>query len=110
MTFSESNTVEAFIRDQLCGGPTTHTAIAGGLASRQDRVYGLGWHFLPPQGWQQILLEAHLCGAFIHLDPDIASQLYGAGHVGQDIRSAAVSCLGYSWRFSTKAVEVSLHG
>ena len=49
MTFNEANTVEAFIRDRLCGGVTHHTAVGPGLARRQGRVSGLGWHFLAPQ-------------------------------------------------------------
>ena len=32
MTFNESNTVEAFIRDLLCGDITHHTAVGPGLA------------------------------------------------------------------------------
>ena len=32
MTFNEANTVEAFIRDLLCGGVTCHTAVGPGLA------------------------------------------------------------------------------
>ena len=34
MTFNESNTVEAFVRDRLCGGITHHTAVGPGLARR----------------------------------------------------------------------------
>ena len=34
MSFNEANTVEAFIRDLLCGGVTHHTAVGPGLARR----------------------------------------------------------------------------
>ena len=46
MTFNESNTVEAFIRDQLCGGVTHHTAVGPAVARRNREVNGLGWHYL----------------------------------------------------------------
>ena len=49
MSFSEANTVEAFVRDRLCGGITHHTAVGPGLARRLGQVSGLGWHFLAPQ-------------------------------------------------------------
>ena len=46
MSFNEANTVEAFVRDRLCGGITHHTAVGPGLARRHGQVSGLGWHFL----------------------------------------------------------------
>ena len=48
MIFNEANTVEAFIRDRLCGGITHHTAVGPGLARRNGQISGLGWHFLAP--------------------------------------------------------------
>ena len=41
MTFNESNTVEAFIRDLLCGGINHHTAVGPGLARRSDQIAGI---------------------------------------------------------------------
>ena len=49
MTFTESNTVEALVRDILCGGVTHHTAVGPGLARRHGVLSGLGWHYLGPQ-------------------------------------------------------------
>ena len=46
MTFNEANTVEAFVRDLLCGGITHHTAVGPGLARRTGQISGLGWHYL----------------------------------------------------------------
>jgi type I restriction enzyme R subunit len=78
MTFNESNTVEAFIRDQLCGGVTHHTAVGPGLARRNRQVSGLGWHYLSasnlPRQPQEVLLEDHLRDALIRLNPSIAAQ------------------------------------
>ena len=46
MTFTESNTVEALVRDVLCGGVTHHTAAGPGLARRGGALSGAGWHYI----------------------------------------------------------------
>jgi len=78
MTFTESNTVEAYIRDQLCGGITHHTAVGLGLARRLGQISGLGWHFLSPQNLprqpHEVLVEDHLREALIRLNPGIAAE------------------------------------
>src|SRR5262245_49085364 len=78
MTFNESNTVEAFIRDQLCGGITHHTAVGPGLARRHGSLSGLGWHYLPPQNLgrlpQEVLVESHIRDALIRINAEIAAQ------------------------------------
>jgi len=78
MIFNEANTVEAFFRDQLCGGITHYTAVGPGLARRQGQLSGLGWHFLAPQNLprqpHEVLVEDHLREALIRLNPEIAAQ------------------------------------
>jgi type I restriction enzyme, R subunit len=78
MSFNEANTVEAFVRDRLCGGITHHTAVGAGLARRQGQLAGLGWHFLAPQNLprqlHEALVEGHLREALVRLNPDIAVQ------------------------------------
>ncbi len=78
MSFNEANTVEAFVRDGLCGGITHHTAVGPGLARRLSRVTGLGWHFLASQNLgrrpNEVLIEDHLREALIRLNPEIAAQ------------------------------------
>ena len=78
MTFNEANTVEAFVRDRLCGGITHHTAVGPGLARRHGQLSGLGWHFLAPQNLprqpHEVLVEDHLREALIRLNPEIAAQ------------------------------------
>jgi type I restriction enzyme, R subunit len=78
MHFNESNTVEAFIRDQLCGAVTHHTAVGPGLARRNRQISGLGWHYLSaatlPRQPQEVLVEDHLRDALIRLNPSIAAQ------------------------------------
>ena len=77
MTFNETNTVEAFIRDVLCGGITHHTAVGPGLARRSGQISGLGWHYLAhenlPRQPQETLVEQHLRDALIRLNPTIAA-------------------------------------
>ncbi len=78
MTFNEANTVEAFVRDLLCGGVTHHTAVGPGLARRSGQISGLGWHYLShenlPRQPQEALVEDHLREALIRLNPTIAAQ------------------------------------
>lgn len=78
MTFNEANTVEAFIRDRLCGGVTHHTAVGAGHARGHGSVCGLGWHFLASQNLSrqphEILVEEHLRDALIRLNPEVAAQ------------------------------------
>jgi len=78
VTFTESNTVEAFIRDRLCGGVTHHTAVGPSLARRIHQVSGLGWHYLSAANLSrqphEVLVEDHLREALIRLNPSIAAQ------------------------------------
>ena len=78
MTFTESNTVEALVRDILCGGVTHHTAAGPGLARRHGALSGLGWHFIEsqhlPRQAHEVLVEDHLHQALIRLNPEIAAQ------------------------------------
>ena len=78
MTFTESNTVEALVRDVLCGGVTHHTVAGPGLARRQGAISGLGWHFLSrrhlPRQAHEVLVEDHVREALIRLNPEIAAQ------------------------------------
>jgi len=78
MTFNEANTVEAFVRDLLCGGITHHTAAGPGLARGSGQVSGLGWHYLSREYLrrlpQEALVEDHLNEALIRLNPTIAAQ------------------------------------
>jgi type I restriction enzyme R subunit len=78
MAFSEANTVEALVRDRLCGGVRIHTAVGPGLARHQGKVSGLGWHFLAreniPRQMHEVLVEDYLREALIRLNPEIAAQ------------------------------------
>jgi type I restriction enzyme R subunit len=78
MSFTEANTVEAFVRDRLCGGITHHTAVGPGLARRVGQLSGLGWHFLESQNLprqpHEAMVESHLREALVRLNPEIAAQ------------------------------------
>ncbi len=78
MTFNEANTVEAFVRDLLCGGVAHHSAVGPGLARRAGQMSGLGWHYLShehlPRQPQETLVEDHLSEALVRLNPTIAAQ------------------------------------
>jgi type I restriction enzyme R subunit len=78
MTFTEASTVEAYIRDLLCGGVTHHTACGPGFARSQGKLCGLGWHYLShsnlPRQPQEVLVETQLREALIRLNPAIAAR------------------------------------
>jgi type I restriction enzyme R subunit len=48
MTFNEANTVEAFVRDLLCGRVTATALPAPGFSRKGNKLNGVGWHFYPP--------------------------------------------------------------
>ena len=74
MTFNESNTVEAFIR---------------------DRLKGIGWEFIDhtalPRQPQEILVEDHLRDALVRLNPTIAQRPERADEVLYRLRAAIMT-------------------
>lgn len=91
MTFNEANTVEAFIRDLLCGGITDHTTVGPGHARHNDQLSGLGWHYLShhdlPRQPQEALVEDHLRDSLIRLNPTIAANPDRADDVIYQLRA-----------------------
>ncbi len=91
MTFNEANTVEAFVRDMLCGGITHQTSVGPGLARRSGQISGLGWHYLShenlPRHPQRVLVEDHFSDALIRLNPTIAAQPDRVGDVINRLRA-----------------------
>jgi len=77
MSFTEASTVENLVRDLLCGGVTHHTAIGAGLARRNGKVSGLGWHYLAPANIprppHEVLVEHWIRESLIRLNPEIAA-------------------------------------
>ena len=81
MPFDESNTVEAFVRDLLCGPQPFADRIAEPppiytTAGRGKR--GLGWHYVSaaqiPRQVQDVFVEQYARQALIRLNPSIAAQ------------------------------------
>src|SRR5215210_3643209 len=97
-SFNEANTVEAFVRDRLCGGITHHTAVGPGLARRLGQVSGLGWHFLVPQSLHrqphEALVEDQVREALVRLNPDIAAKPDRADDVVYKLRAILMGVRG----------------
>ena len=95
MIFNEGNTVEAFVRDLLCGGIVHHTAIGPGLARRSGKVSGLGWHFLAGNDLlrqpHEVLVEDQTREALIRLNPQIAAEPDRADDVLYRLRAIILS-------------------
>src|SRR5918999_2397815 len=93
--FNESNTVEAFIRDLLCGGITHYTAVGPGLARDSRKVTGVGWHFLAGKDLfrmpHEVLAETLLREALIRLNADIAAEPDRAEDVLHRLRAIILS-------------------
>jgi type I restriction enzyme, R subunit len=95
MTFTESNTVEAFLRDLLCGRDYGHTAVGPGLARHVGDLSGLGWYYLAPQDVprlpQEAIVEPWVEEALVRLNPEIASVPERADEVLYKLRAAVLS-------------------
>lgn len=95
MSFNESNTVEAYLRDLLCGGITHHTAVGPGLSRRTGRISGLGWHYLAPSNVprqpQDVFVESFVRDALVRLNPEIAAQPDRADEVLYKLRAIVLS-------------------
>ncbi|MDW7761651.1 MAG: type I restriction endonuclease subunit R [Acidobacteriota bacterium] len=76
MTFTESNTIEAYIRDRLARG--TRIPRHGMMAEADADYGGLGWMFAPPADVprqpQDVLVEPWVREALIRLNPEIAAR------------------------------------
>ena len=98
MIFNEENTVEAMVRDLLCGPQTIANRVAetsapyitSGLNKR-----GLGWHYLPashlPRRPQDVFVEQFVREALVRLNPDIAAQPERADEVLYKLRAIVLA-------------------
>jgi type I restriction enzyme, R subunit len=93
--FNEANTVEAFVRDRLCGAITHYTAVGPGRAMRHGQISGLGWHYLAQKNLHrqphQALVEDHLREALVRLNPEIAAHPDRADDVLYRLRAILLS-------------------
>ena len=92
--FTESSTVESFVRDIL-SGPGPHTAIGPGFARRRGKLAGLGWYHLPsahiPRPLHEVLVEPWVREALIYLNPEIAAVPDRADEVLYRLRAIVLS-------------------
>src|SRR5690349_4883418 len=91
MSFTEANTVEAFIRDRLCGGVASLSDVPSGLARRNGQILGLGWHLIAaqhlPRRADEVLVEGDLRAALARLNPEIADRPEAADDVLYRLRA-----------------------
>ena len=97
MSFTESNTVEAYVRD-LLAGPIK--AVPANTVQESQPSYGpspkgIGWRYAAPaevpRQFQEVLVEAWLRDALIHLNPDIAAEPDRADEVLYKLRAVVLS-------------------
>ena len=97
MAFTESNTVEAYVRD-LLAGPVK--AVPVNVAQEPKAIYGtnpkgIGWRSAAPaqvpRQIQEVLVESWLSDALIRLNPEIAAQPDRADEVLYKLRAIVLS-------------------
>jgi type I restriction enzyme R subunit len=97
MTFTESNTVEAYVRDVLAGPATAILANTAheSLANYGAGPKGIGWRYVAPAGVprqiQEVLMEPWLRDAQIRLNPEIAVQPDRADEILYKLRAIVLS-------------------
>ncbi len=99
MSFTESNTVEAYLRDLLTG-PVRETA--QGIVSEPEPVYivgratkGVGWRYVSPNKLtrlpNEVFVESSLRDSLIHLNPEIKEKPDRADEVIYKLRAIVLS-------------------
>ncbi|EFH2856449.1 HsdR family type I site-specific deoxyribonuclease [Escherichia coli] len=97
MTFNESNTVEAYIRDLLVGSFKVEgeNSAQEYMANYVPSLTGIAWIYMAPadipRQTQEILVEAWLRDALIRLNPEIAAQPDLANEVLYRLRAIVLS-------------------
>lgn len=97
MSFTESNTVEAYVRDLLSGpiNVTPANTVQETLTSYGPSPKGIGWNYAAPadvpRQIQEVLVEPWLREALIRLNPEIAAQPDRADEVLYKLRAIVLS-------------------
>lgn len=97
MSFTESNTVEAYVRDLLAGPIKAIPAntVQEPLASYGPSPKGIGWRYAAPaevpRQIQEVLVEPWLRESLIRLNPEIAAQPDRADEVLYKLRAIVLS-------------------
>ena len=96
-SFTEFNTVEAYVRDLLAGPVKTVPAntVQESHASYGPSLKGIGWRYAAPadvpRQIQEVLVESWLCDVLIRLNPEIAAQPDRADEVLYKLRAIVLS-------------------
>ena len=96
--FHEGNTVEAYVRDLLCGPqparPRAVTELPVPYVTPGLAPHGAGWHFAPgaalPRQPQDVFVESYVREALIRLNPAIAAQPERADEVIYKLRAVVL--------------------
>jgi type I restriction enzyme R subunit len=97
MSFTESNTVEAYVRDLLVGPLKAVSAntVQETQASYGPSPRGIGWRYVAPadvpRRIQEVLVETWLRDTLIRLNPEIAAQTDRAEEVLYKLRAIVLS-------------------
>lgn len=97
MSFTESNTVEAYVRDLLAGPikAVATNSVQEPQASYGPSPKGIGWRYAAPadvpRQIQEVLIEGWLRDALIRLNPEIAAQHDRADEVLYKLRAIVLS-------------------
>lgn len=97
MSFTESNTIEAYVRDILAGPIKVIPAntVQEPSVSYGPSTKGVGWQYVAPaevpRQIQEVLVEPWLRGALIRLNPEIAAQPDRADEVLYKLRAIVLS-------------------
>ncbi len=97
MAFTESNTVEAYVRDLLAGPikPVLANTVQEPQASYGPSLKGIGWRYAAPsevpRQIQEVLVEPWLRDALIRLNPEIGAQPDLADEVLYKLRAILLS-------------------
>jgi len=97
MTFTESNTAEAYLRDLLCGTSADENPLdlQDARANYGVASTGVGWTYLPgvaiPREPQEVFAEPLVREALIRLNPEIATKPERAEEVLYKLRAIVLS-------------------
>ncbi|MGY6215771.1 type I restriction endonuclease subunit R [Methylolobus aquaticus] len=97
MAFTESNTVEAYVRDLLAGPikATPANSAKEPLPSYGPSPKGIGWRYAAPsevpRQIQEVMVEPWLRDALIRLNPEIAAQVDRADEVLYKLRAIVLA-------------------
>jgi type I restriction enzyme, R subunit len=93
--FNESNTIEAYLRDLLCGKNIASSPSAIGFSRSSRQLNKLGWHYIAPQQVprqpQDVFVESWVREALMRLNPEIAANPDLAEEVLYKLRAIVLS-------------------